>query len=211
LEYRKIKEAELSGDSTYKIKDHKSYVKIKYQVRVVDGPILKGAGQPEEMDFVTGYAQVVPGLEKRIIGAGAGESLSFTVAPDEAFGPRIPELVIEKKREEFHFPPGYAPYIGMEIPLVGGGESPDTAMIKEIKTDTIVIDVNHPLAGKSLQYHLEIIEARPAGSDDICGEWELESERSSCASGDCSSGECSSVCQFVLGKEPSPGGGETQN
>jgi FKBP-type peptidyl-prolyl cis-trans isomerase 2 len=179
--------------AAYKVTESSCYAKIRYKVRVAGGPILKGAGEPEIMDFVTGYAQVVPGLEKRLVGHGVGERLSFTVPAEEAFGPRYPELVVEKKREEFHFPPGWAPAPGLEIPIITShSEAPDTARIKEVREHTIVIDLNHPLSGAALEYDLEILEARPATSKDVCAEWEQQST-------DCTS--CSSELQsMVLGQ-----------
>jgi FKBP-type peptidyl-prolyl cis-trans isomerase SlyD len=176
---------------TYEITDRSCYVKIGYKVRVVDGPVLKGAGDPEIMDFVTGYRHVVPGLERRLVGHRSGESLSFTVPADEAFGPRHQELVFEKSKTDFHFPPGFEPYPGMELPLVTrGSDAPDTVMIREVREDSIVVDMNHPLAGLALQYDLEIIEARPATSSDVCSEWE-----ETASEGDC----CSEPCQIVVG------------
>lgn len=151
------------------------YVKIKYKVRVVDGPILKGGAEPAIMDFVSGYRQVIPGLEKRLLGHFAGEKLVFTVPPEEAFGLAYAELVFAKGREEFHFPAGVEPSPGMEIALVSSDpNAPDSVLIKEVLQDKIVIDCNHPLAGKALQYDLEIIEARPAREDEICAEWETK-------------------------------------
>lgn len=184
--------------STYKIVERSCYVKIRYMVRVPNGPVLKGGSEPELMDFVTGFRQVVPGLEKRLLGHSTGEKLAFTVPPEEAFGPRHPELVIEKSKADFHFPPGWSPFIGMELPMIiSESEGPDTVMIKEIKADTIVVDANHPLSGSSLQYDLEIVEARPATSDDVCAEWEEQGGGESCGEeGACSSG----LCQMVLGK-----------
>ena len=180
----------------YKVTESGCYAKIRYKVKVAGGPIIKGAGEPEIMDFVTGYAQVIPGLEKRLAGHGVGERLTFTVPPEEAFGPRYPELVIEKKKEEFHFPPGWEPHVGMEIPLITShDEAPDTARIKEIREQTIIIDVNHALAGAALEYDLEIVEARPATSKDVCAEWEQQST-------DCTS--CSPQMQtMVLGQTDS--------
>jgi FKBP-type peptidyl-prolyl cis-trans isomerase SlyD len=179
--------------STYEITDRSCYVKIGYMVRVVDGPVLKGAGEREVMDFVTGYGHVVPGLERRLVGHSPGESLSFTVPADEAFGERHQELVIEKSKADFHFPPGFEPYPGMELPLVTrGSDSPDTVMIREVRQDSIVVDLNHPLAGLALQYDLEIIEARPANSTDVCSEWEEKGAEENC---------CSGPCEVVLGKE----------
>lgn len=171
---------------TYKIADRSGYVKIGYTVRVVDGPVLKGAGEREVMDFVTGYGHVVPGLERRLVGHSADEKLSFTVPADEAFGQRHEELVIEKSKADFHFPPGFEPYPGMELPLVTrGSDAPDTVLIREVRQDSIVIDLNHPLAGLALQYDLEIIEARPASSTDVCSEWEEQGAEGNCCSDGC--------------------------
>jgi len=176
----------------YKIADSSCYVKIGYRVQVVDGPVLKGAGEREVMDFVMGYGHVIPGLERRLIGHCTGEKLSFTVPAEEAFGQRHQELVIEKSKTDFYFPPGFEPYPGMELPLVvKGSEAPDTVMIREVRQDSIVIDLNHPLSGAALQYDLEIIEARPAKPTDVCSEWEEKGAQGSC---------CSEPCQAVLGE-----------
>ena len=171
------------------------YVKIRYSVRVVDGPVLKGAPEPEIMDFVTGYLHVIPGLEKRLMGRRVGEKLSFVVPPEEAFGVRRKELVIEKAKADFHFPEGFEPYPGMELPLVAASENaPDTVLIREIKEDTIVVDLNHPLSGTALQYELEILEARPAESSEVCSHWD-QSEAGPMG--------CSGAPEIVLGEEVS--------
>jgi FKBP-type peptidyl-prolyl cis-trans isomerase SlyD len=167
----------------YKIAESSCYTKIRYQVRVAGGRVLKGALDPEVMDFITGYSQVVPGLEKRLIGHGAGEKLSFTVPAEEAFGPRHQELVFEKPLSDFHFPKGMSPRPGMEIPLLSEHpNAPDTLIIREVKDDGIVVDLNHPLAGADLEYDLQIVEARPATSNDICSEWEESATDSCCSS-----------------------------
>lgn len=176
----------------YSIPDSKGYVKIRYSVRIVDGPMLKGVPEKELMDFVTGYGHVIPGLERRLIGHTSGEKLTFVVPPEEGFGVRHHELVIEKSREDFHFPNGLEPYPGMEIPIIATAEAaPDTVMIREIRDDSIVIDLNHPLAGLSLRYELEIVEARPAKSSDVCAEWDEKAPQENCS--------CS-PCEIVIGK-----------
>ena len=157
--------------------------------------MLKGASAPETMDFVTGYLHVIPGLEKRLMGHRAGEKLSFVVPPEEAFGVRRKELVIEKPRAEFHFPEGFEPYPGMEIPLVAASENaPDTVLIREIKEDSIIVDLNHPLSGASLQYDLEILESRPAKDSEVCSQWDQQ---------EAGPIGCSSVPEIVLGEDVS--------
>ena len=180
------------GSQEDTIRDSKWYVKIKYSVRIQNGPLLKGGPEPEVMDFVTGYQHVVPGLERRLVGHHVGETLSFTVPAEEAFGPKIDELVIEKDKSAFHFPAGYVPSAGMELPIITNDDNaPDTVRIKEIKDDTIVIDLNHPLAGAALQYELEIIEARPATSNDVCSEWDQQASS-------CQDNVCGSLIQEIV-------------
>lgn len=187
-----------STNQDFKILDASSYVKLRYQVRVENGPIIKGAETPEVMDFVTGFRQVIPGLEKRLLGHCKGDSLSFTVPADEAFGQRRDDFVIVKDKSEFHFPEGFKPYPGMEISVVTNtDEGPDTVIIKEVRENNIVIDFNHPLAGFALKYTLEIIEARPSTPSDVCSEW--ESEKGEGCSGGCSPHE------VVLGQESQRG------
>ncbi len=181
------------SSSAERIAPSQWYVRIRYQVRIENGPILRGGGEPATMDFVTGYGQVIPGLERRLTGHSLGEKLSFTVPAEEAFGLRTEELVFEKKKTEFHFPPGIQPHPGMEIPVITGADGPETVMISEIRDETIVIDCNHPLCGKALQYDLEIVEARPARETDVCAEWEEK--------GDACTG---SPHQMILGQSEEP-------
>ncbi|MGC8605100.1 MAG: FKBP-type peptidyl-prolyl cis-trans isomerase [Desulfomonilaceae bacterium] len=179
----------------YKIQDSGSYVKIRYRVRIVGGPILKGGSELEIMDFVTGYGHVIPGLEKRLVGETYGKKLTFEVPAEEAFGVRDEKMVFLKKMEEFHFPPGLKPFPGMELPvLCNDDEGPGTVTIKDVRDDGIVIDFNHALAGFPLGYDLEIIEARPSRQSDVCAEWDKKA-------GD-STESCCAPQEIVLGEVP---------
>ncbi len=166
-----------SASEPYKIQDSGSYVKIRYRVRIVGGPSLKGSPELETMDFVTGYGHVIPGLEKRLVGETNGRKLTFDVPAQEAFGMRDEKMVFLKKIEEFHFPPGVKPFPGMEIPVIcNDDEGPGSVTIKDVREDGIVIDFNHALAGFALGYELEIIEARPSRESDVCAEWDKKAD-----------------------------------
>ncbi|MFH0959299.1 MAG: FKBP-type peptidyl-prolyl cis-trans isomerase [Pseudomonadota bacterium] len=185
---------EITDLGGFNILDSGSYVKIRYKVKIVGGPILKGAEEPEIMDFVTGYKQVIAGLENGLLGHVQGDKISFEVPPDEAFGLRNEDLVFVKKKEEFHFPPGFVPYPGMEISVICDADSgPDTVTIKDVRDDGIVIDFNHALAGYALAYEIEILEARPARGTDVCAEWDKDpASQTSCDS---------APHEIILGKE----------
>ncbi len=187
------------AESANKIEAKNTYVKIQYRLRIPNGRILKGAVDPEVLDFITGYAQVIPGLESRLIGHSQGEKMTFTVPSQEAFRERFDQLVFEKDKKDFHFPPSYTPYVGMELPIIlSRDEGPDSVIITEIKENTIIVDANHPLAGAALQYDLEIVEARPAKQTEICAEWEGVSGEG-CSTEGCSGGTCG-IQEVTLGQ-----------
>lgn len=175
------------------IEPTQTFVKIKYKVEIPGVKILKGAEMPEIMEFVTGYAHVIPGLEQRLIGHGTGEKLSFLVPAEEAFGERVEERIIEKDKSEFFFPQGFEPYVGMELPIITNYENgPESVRITDIRDNTIVIDLNDPLAGFPLQYELEIVEVRPAMESDVCEKWDQPDNLGS---------SCGGIQQFVLGQQ----------
>jgi FKBP-type peptidyl-prolyl cis-trans isomerase 2 len=176
-----------------RIEPEKTFVKLQYKVEIPGVRILKGAEAPEVMEFVTGYSHVIPGLEQRLIGHAQGEKLSFLVPAEEAFGERVQERVVEKDKSEFFFPEGFEPYIGMQLPIVTNYENgPESVRITDIRENTIVIDLNDPLAGHPLQYELEIMEVRPAKETDMCEQWDHPDNVST---------GCGGIQQLVLGKE----------
>jgi FKBP-type peptidyl-prolyl cis-trans isomerase SlyD len=149
------------------IQEKGTYVKIRYSLRTAEGEYIKG--DPREglaiLEIFTGYNQLIPGLERRLVGVGAGEKMQPRLSVDEAFGPYRPELIKEKGYDEF--PEGRQLEAGRWA--VARNEETRTAygyFVKEKKEDRIVLDYNHPLAGKELIYDLEVLEARPATEEE---------------------------------------------
>ena len=85
------------------IQEKGTYVKIRYSLRTDEGEYVKG--DPREglaiLEIFTGYNQLIPGLEKRLVGVGAGEKMQPRLSVEEAFGPYLPEQVKEKTYEDF--------------------------------------------------------------------------------------------------------------
>lgn len=149
------------------IQEKGTYVKIRYCLKTADGEYIKG--DPREglavLEIFTGYNQLIPGLEKRLVGKRAGDRMQPRLGPDEAFGPYRPERVKEKGYDEF--PEGRQLDEGRWA--VARDEKTGTAygyFVKKKEEDRIVLDYNHPLAGKELIYDLEIVEARPATEEE---------------------------------------------
>jgi FKBP-type peptidyl-prolyl cis-trans isomerase SlyD len=150
------------------IQPENSYVVIKYTVKLKDGEIIKG--DPKEglahMEFVTGYNQVILGLEKRLIGMSKGDKGQIAVPPEEGFGLHDPTLIQEKPYKEF--PEGRNLEEGRWVRAT----NPDHRvtfgyLVLEKKPDRIILDYNHPLAGKTLIYDLELEDVREANQEEL--------------------------------------------
>jgi len=144
-----------------------SYVKIRYRLRTGKGEYIRG--DPREgvalLEIQTGYNQLLPGLEKQLVGRHAGETLRIHLNPEEAFGPHRDELVKEKRLDEFP--------VGRTLQEGKWAEARDDKsraaygyFVKKKDEERIVLDYNHPLAGEELIYDLEILEARPITEEE---------------------------------------------
>jgi FKBP-type peptidyl-prolyl cis-trans isomerase SlyD len=150
------------------IQEQGTFVSIVYTLRLESGEIVKGnpAKSLEHMTFITGYNQVLPGLERRLLGLRQGENVEIVVPAKEAFGESDPELVVEKTFEEF--PQGRNLNPGRWVLA----KNPEHRVsfgyyVREKRPKSVVLDYNHPLAGKSLHYTIQIIEARPATREEL--------------------------------------------
>ncbi|NPA41923.1 MAG: peptidylprolyl isomerase [Aquificae bacterium] len=122
----------------------------------------KETGQP--VTFLVGAGEIIPGLEKRMLGMSAGETKSIEVPAQEAYGPRDPNLVQKAPREYFQ-----------NIPLEKGlplqAQTPEGGVVNMIVVDfdenTVTVDMNHPLAGRDLIFEVEILDVREATPEEI--------------------------------------------
>lgn len=145
-----------------------TYVKIKYTVHLESGEILKGDPQDSlaYMEFITGFDQILPGLEKRLLGLNQGEEVALTIPPEEAFGIYDPGLVQEKSYAEFT--QGKSLEAGKWVLAENAQYRIKCGYyVKEKGMDSITLDYNHPFAGKSLMYQIKITEARPASQEEL--------------------------------------------
>ncbi len=99
-----------------------------------------------------GSGSVMPGIEEAIISSQLGKQESFTVSADKGFGQRIPGLVRIMSSKDFA-KQGFRPALGMVLTLDGV-----LARIKSVQSGRVVVDFNHPLAGESLSYNLNVVE-----------------------------------------------------
>lgn len=139
-------------------------VSMHYTLRDESGATIESSGGESPLSYLHGYGQIIPGLEKFLDGAQAGLRSTVTVLPKDAYGDKDPAAVIRAPRSDF--PEGLSLAPGVEVQA----ETPDgpiTFLVVSIDGDEAVLDANHPLAGKSLTFDVEIIEVRDATAEEI--------------------------------------------
>lgn len=143
------------------------YVRFEYRLRLDSGELIRGTEEtPAELTFVAGYQELLPSLENHLLGLKDGDNAEFTVAAAEAFGNYDPKAIQEMSKKRFPDPaalrPGQAVTAGNTIEPM-----PYTYIIKEVLDDTVILDLNHPLAGQDLHYSVHILEVRAATPEEI--------------------------------------------
>ena len=126
----------------------------------VDGKVVDSSEGREPLHYVHGSGQIIPGLEQALIGLKAGDSKEVTVAPEQGYGMTDPSAIVEVPKTQL--PPNVTPTVGMTL----RGQTPEgegfSATIKEVRPDSVLLDLNHPLAGKTLHFKVTITDVKPA-------------------------------------------------
>lgn len=134
-------------------------VALNYEGRFENGEVFDSSshgGHEHPLEFKAGEGQVVPGFDKSILGMNKGEEKEFTLQASEAYGEHRKELRQKVPRSEL--PQDKEPEVGMMM-VVGtqdGNQFP--VRIIEVDKDSITLDLNHPLAGKTLVFKVKIVD-----------------------------------------------------
>ncbi len=114
------------------------------------------------MNVTTGAGQLIPGFDNALTTMQEGETKTFTLEPEDAYGERDPTRTAELDRAMF--PDDFDFTDGMQIPLTGPGGVPVVSTLVETADTTITVDVNHPMAGKTLTFEVEVLNVEDADS-----------------------------------------------
>ena len=131
-------------------------VKVNYTGKLSDGQVFDSSEGKEPIEFTLGQGRLIPGFEKGLIDMELNEKKTITIPKEEAYGEVNKDLIQEVKKSEL--PQEMAPEVGMGLV----SKSPDgqemNLLVVEVRDETIVIDGNHPLAGRDLIFDLEVVE-----------------------------------------------------
>jgi len=140
-------------------------VSIDYRLHLGDGNIVDESDEGEPLVYLHGYEEIVPGLEKALEGKKAGDSLKVTVAPEDAYGQYDKDGVEEVPREDF--PPDMELEAGGIVTATDEEGDDVDFLVKEVREKTVVVDFNHPLAGKTLHFEVTVREVRKATPEEL--------------------------------------------
>jgi len=142
----------------------KTVVSIHYTLTNAEGETLDSSNGQDPLAYLHGAGNIIPGLENALVGKTVGDSLQVTVEPEEGYGPVRDELVQDVDRSAFS---------GIEDIQTGmqfmaqtpWGEQPVTVV--KVEGDSITLDGNHPLAGQTLTFDVEVVEIRDATDEEV--------------------------------------------
>jgi FKBP-type peptidyl-prolyl cis-trans isomerase SlyD len=142
-------------------------VVLEYELRDDSGEVVDASSSEggEPIVYVHGYGMIVPGLEVGVVGLKVGDEKEVVVPPDAGFGEHDEELVLEVDRADFPRPKDVKEGDEMVAESPEGEEA--IMRVLEVKEDTVVVDANHPLAGKTLRYKVKVREIREGTEAEI--------------------------------------------
>lgn len=155
-----VRSAEKAQPQTEQAKDQKvvkngSVVSLQYSLTGEDGKLIESNKDKDPLQYTHGQQQIVPGLEKELTGMKVGGEKRVKVKPEDGYGPVDPKGFQELPKEQF--PPN-----GLKVDAVLLAQGPEgqsiPVRVHEIKEKTVVIDLNHPMAGKTLLFDVKILD-----------------------------------------------------
>jgi len=140
--------------------NHNSAVLVHFTLKLEDGSVAESTrnnGKPAL--FRLGDASLSPGLEAQLIGLKANDKKSFALPPESAFGIASPDMIQYFSRREFV--DAGEPVVGAIMLFTGMDGSEMPGVVRDVNGDSITVDFNHPLAGQTIHFDIEILEIDP--------------------------------------------------
>lgn len=144
--------------------DDRSVVTFHYTLTDDSGRVIDSSAGHEPLSYLQGSGQIVPGLERQMAGHVAGDKFDAVVAAADAYGESDPNLMHVISRAQLQGVDDLE--VGMQF-QAEGGRHPTTVTITKIDGDQVTVDANHPLAGATLHFAIEVTEVREATAEEL--------------------------------------------
>ncbi|MEO6964023.1 MAG: peptidylprolyl isomerase [Puia sp.] len=131
-------------------------IKIHYHGRLNDGTVFDSSNGRPPLEFTVGAGSVIKGFDDGVKGMSVGEKKTIEIPFPEAYGPEDPSMIIEFPKQQL--PEDLHPEIGMQLNMNNASGEQFPVVVAEVNEDSIILNANHPLAGKDLIFDLELVE-----------------------------------------------------
>jgi len=139
-----------------------SVVQFHYSVSEAGGESIESSRSGEPLSVLIGHGGIIPGLEAAMIGHEAGDKFEVTVTPDQAYGDRRENLTQRIPRKHFKNAK-LVPGMQVILPTEAG---PRPMTVRKVGISVVDVDLNHPMAGKTLSFDVEIVDVREASDEE---------------------------------------------
>lgn len=131
-------------------------VKVHYKGKLTSGEQFDSSEGRDPLAFKVGAGQMIKGFDEAIPGMAVGEKKTINIAPENAYGPKNEEAIVEFPKSNIPTDMKLEP--GMKLQLRNQDGQPIPVTVAEVKDDIVVLDANHELAGKELVFDIELVE-----------------------------------------------------
>ncbi len=132
-------------------------VKVHYTGKLTDGTVFDSSYQRNEpIEFTLGQKNMIAGFEQAVAGMSVGDTKTAEIPASEAYGEKKEEMMLNVPKAEV--PEGLKPEVGQQLAMQDNNGQQVPVTVAEVSDDGIVLDANHPLAGKNLIFELELVE-----------------------------------------------------
>jgi FKBP-type peptidyl-prolyl cis-trans isomerase SlyD len=138
----------------------KLYVAIDYTLTLESGQEIDKSPEDQPLGFIAGTGQIIPGLEKALMGRAAGDSTKVVIEPEDAYGPVKEEMFQDIPKSQFPAEVDIQPGMAFEAQ---GPRGPFMITVAKINED----DINHPMAGKQLHFDVKVVEVREPTEEEM--------------------------------------------
>ena len=133
-------------------------VSVHYTGKLTNGEVFDSSKDRDPLKFTVGNKELLTGFEEGVVGMKPGERKSVTLSPEQAFGDRREDLVMELPKNEF--PQHITPSVGLQLKLGNASGANLTVAITAVGEDSVTLDGNHPLAGQTVVFDIELVEVK---------------------------------------------------
>ena len=131
-------------------------IKIHYHGRLNDGTVFDSSNGRSPLEFTVGAGSVIKGFDEGVKGMAVGDKKTIEIPFVDAYGPEDPSMIIEFPKDRL--PEDLHPEVGMQLNMNNASGEQFPVVVTEVTADAVVLNANHPLAGKDLIFDLELVE-----------------------------------------------------